>query len=76
MKDLIFPVTIRKPLFLRTELDRMLTSSMCFSCMLVFIRVLHTGRPIFIFMIWNLFLAYIPYALSTWLTAEVWPRSG
>jgi uncharacterized membrane protein len=73
MQDLTSPVAFRKPLFLRTELDRMLTSSMCFSCMLVFIRVIHTGRPIFIFMIWNLFLAYIPYALSTWLTARYGP---
>jgi len=73
MKDIAFPFTIRKSLFLRTELDRLLTSSMCFSCMLVFVRVFHTGRPMFIFMIWNLFLAYIPYALSTWLTARYGP---
>lgn len=73
MKAITFPFTIRKSLFLRTELDRLLTSSMCFSCMLVFVRVFHTGRPIFIFMIWNLFLAYIPYALSTWLTSRYGP---
>ncbi|MBS1602024.1 MAG: DUF1361 domain-containing protein [Bacteroidetes bacterium] len=73
MTQLAFSFTIRKSLFLRTELDRLLTSSMFFSCMLVFIRVFHTGRPIFIFMIWNLFLAYIPYALSTWLTARYGP---
>jgi len=73
MNHITFPFMIRKSLFLRTELDRLLTSSMCFSCMLVFVRVFHTGRPVFIFMIWNLFLAYIPYALSTWLTARYGP---
>jgi uncharacterized membrane protein len=51
-------------------MDRLLASSMCFSCMLVVVRIVHSGRLLFIFMIWNLFLAYIPYALSTWLTAR------
>ena len=51
-------------------MDRLLTSSMCFSCMLVVVRIVHSGRLLFIFMIWNIFLAYIPYALSTWLTAR------
>ncbi len=54
---------------LRTELDRMLTVSMFFSCTLVGIRMLHTGKLTFLAMIWNLFLAYIPYAISTGLTA-------
>ena len=63
-------------------MDRLLTSSMCFSCMLVIVRIVHSGRLLFIFMIWNLFLAYIPYALSTWLTARYcspdgrWPEAG
>ena len=56
--------------FLRTELDRLITASIGFSCLLVAFRILHTGSGLFIFMIWNLFLAYIPYALSTWLTAS------
>jgi uncharacterized membrane protein len=60
---------IRRFLLLRTELDRMLTASMLFSCTLVGIRILHTGRLTFLSMIWNLFLAYIPYAISTGLTA-------
>jgi uncharacterized membrane protein len=84
MKSLSAPLfDLRKIFFLRTEMDRLLASSMCFSCMLVIIRIVHSGRPLFIFMIWNLFLAYIPYALSTWLTARYsipngrWPeRSG
>src|SRR5258708_31614934 len=71
MKSLSAPLfDIRKSFFLRTEMDRLLTSSMCFSCMLEVVRIVHSGRLLFIFMIWNLFLAYIPYALSTWLTAR------
>ena len=59
--------------FLRTEIDRLLTVSIAFSCVLVVLRAVHTDRFIFLFMIWNLFLAYIPYALSSWLTAS--PRA-
>jgi uncharacterized membrane protein len=62
-------IRMRRFLLLRTELDRMLTASMLFSCTLVGIRILHTGRLTFLSMIWNLFLAYIPYAISTGLTA-------
>jgi uncharacterized membrane protein len=56
--------------FLRTEIDRLLTASIAFSCGLIAFRVLHTGSIIFLFMAWNLVLAYIPYALSSWLTAS------
>ena len=71
MKSLFFPLfRMPKVFFLRTEMDRLLASSMFFGCMMVTIRICHTGRLVFIFMIWNLFLAYIPYALSNWLTAR------
>lgn len=59
----------RLPL-LRTEMDRVLAASMLFSCILVGLRIIHTGRLTFLLMIWNLFLAYVPYAVSTWLTAR------
>jgi uncharacterized membrane protein len=63
---------IRRFLLLRTELDRIMTASMLFSCTLAGLRILHTGRLTFLSMIWNLFLAYIPYAISTALT--VWRK--
>jgi len=58
----------RRPFFFRSEMDRLLTFSMLFSCILVAIRILHTGSINFILMPWNLFLAYCPYAITTWLT--------
>ncbi|HEY4108419.1 DUF1361 domain-containing protein [Puia sp.] len=61
---------LRRFFFLRTELDRLLTASIIFSCGLIVFRILHTGSWMFVYMIWNLFLAYIPYALSNWLTAS------
>jgi uncharacterized membrane protein len=71
MTSLAFPSAVnRRWFFLRTEMDRLLTASMLFSCILVGIRIFHTGKITFIFMIWNLFLAYVPYAISTWMTAR------
>lgn len=71
MTNLAFPSPVnRRWFFLRTEMDRLLTASMLFSCILVGIRIFHTGKITFIFMIWNLFLAYVPYAISTWMTAR------
>jgi uncharacterized membrane protein len=71
MNSLAFPSPVnRRWFFLRTEMDRLLTASMLFSCILVGIRIFHTGKITFIFMIWNLFLAYVPYAISTWITAR------
>jgi uncharacterized membrane protein len=55
--------------FLRSELDRLLICSMLFSCLLAVYRVIHTGRSNFLFLVWNLFLALIPYALSGWMTS-------
>ncbi len=59
---------IRPPKFLRSEINQLLAASTCFSCTLVLLRIIHTHSTIFVFLAWNLFLAYIPYALSTWLT--------
>jgi uncharacterized membrane protein len=71
MTSLAFPSAVnRRWFFLRTEMDRLLTASMLFSSILVAIRIFHTGKITFIFMIWNLFLAYIPYAISSWITVR------
>ena len=59
---------LRKYFFLRTEIDRLLTASILFSCFLIAVRILHTGTTLFLWLLWNIFLAYIPYAISTWMT--------
>lgn len=53
--------------FLRTETDRLLASSMLFSILLVVASLTHTSYPGSLFLVWNLFLAYIPYAISNWI---------
>jgi uncharacterized membrane protein len=50
---------------LRTETHRWLAASMAFSVLLVTIRIFSTGTLTFIFLNWNLFLAFIPYAISS-----------
>lgn len=51
-----------------SDTDQVLLLSSLFSCILVVARVIHTGSLAFIFMPWNLFLAWVPYRVSTWLT--------
>ncbi|MET0244502.1 MAG: DUF1361 domain-containing protein, partial [Flavitalea sp.] len=48
---------------LRSETDRILIWSNLFSMALVACRIIYTGTPLFVSMIWNLFLACIPYYL-------------
>lgn len=63
--------------FLRSEIDRLLTASMCFSCGLVVLRMIHSHSWLFLWMIWNLFLACIPYKLSGWLCRRLGrPQTG
>lgn len=45
--------------------------SCAFSCALVIARVGITGYNTYLFLIWNLFLAYIPYAITNWLTGRI-----
>ena len=50
-----------------SEMDRILALSMAFSIALVMARIAYTGKLTFIWMIWNLFLAWVPYRISSWL---------
>jgi uncharacterized membrane protein len=50
-----------------SELDRILTLSIGFSIVLVMARIAYTGKYTFIWLIWNLLLALIPYLITSWL---------
>jgi len=56
-----------KIFFLRSEIDRLLALSMIFSIAMTTARTIYTGHLTFIFLIWNLFLAWVPYCISQWL---------
>jgi uncharacterized membrane protein len=50
--------------FFRTETDRGLTLSMMFSVVLVLVRIYFSGHLGFLFLVWNLFLAWLPFAMT------------
>jgi uncharacterized membrane protein len=56
--------TFRLPVFPRTEIDRILTLSMAFSTLMIAARMAYTGQNTFLFLVWNLFLAWLPYAFT------------
>jgi uncharacterized membrane protein len=69
MSSLPLPSPLRRRWFFHSpQPDPVLALSMLFSCLLVVARIWHTGRLTFIFMTWNLFLAYVPYWISSQLT--------
>ncbi|MBS1667998.1 MAG: DUF1361 domain-containing protein [Bacteroidetes bacterium] len=49
---------------LRSEMSRLLSLSILFSVGMVLARNIYTGRNTFLFLIWNLFLAWLPYFIS------------
>ena len=48
-------------------IEKWILVSSFFSLVLIAARVTITGNRAFIFLPWNLFLAFVPYALSSWL---------
>jgi uncharacterized membrane protein len=52
------------------EIERLLILSSIFSFVLLFIRIIATERLVFLFLPWNLFLAFIPYAITKCLMAN------
>ena len=64
------PFSTSEVFFLRTAVDRILFLSFIFSGLLVIGRTLQTGSLLFAFLPWNLFLAYVPYAISSWLASN------
>lgn len=42
-----------------------------FSCLLLLIRILVTNSPAYLFLPWNLFLAFIPYWITGWMRKNV-----
>ena len=45
--------------------------SVIFSCLLFLLRVMATGSLSYLFLPWNLFLAFVPYAIVLWLQNNI-----
>jgi uncharacterized membrane protein len=54
--------------FFKTEFQRWFVASILFSIVLMVARIVVSGNLIFTFLLWNLFLAFVPYAVSNWLS--------
>lgn len=66
-KEINRSIAMNRFTLFNSELDRILNLSMGFSIVLVMARVVYTGKHTFIWLIWNLVLAWIPYVISSWL---------
>ena len=61
---------------LKSEIHRLLLTSVGFSCLLLLARMVYTGRHTFVFLLWNLFLAFVPYFFSSRLLLRLsWLKS-
>ncbi|HYF33423.1 MAG TPA: DUF1361 domain-containing protein [Chitinophagaceae bacterium] len=67
MKNAVLSLKSQIPRVLKSELHRWLAASILFSVLMVMARIVYTGKLTFIFFVWNLFLAYVPYFISSWL---------
>ena len=67
-KNSIAPLRPLQAYLLKTEIQRLLLTSVAFGLLLLLVRTIHTGRLTFVFLVWNLFLAFVPYFLSFSLT--------
>lgn len=53
------------------SMDKWLLLSSGFSCLLLLSRLFVTGVATYLFLPWNLFLAFIPYWITQWMTRKV-----
>ena len=60
-------INLKKIYFQRSEMEKLLILSCLFSLCLAFWRVVYTGQLLFLSLIWNLFLGFIPYAITRFL---------
>ncbi len=60
-----------KPYFSKTELERLLILSCCFSTGLTAIRIVYTHHLHFAWLTWNLFLALVPYLVTRFAVNKV-----
>ena len=65
--DITPSTIIRKYFFNKDGLYQILVLLTGFCLALVSFRILYTGEWMFAFLIWNLFLAYLPYSISSYI---------
>jgi uncharacterized membrane protein len=72
MKQAVLTLKSQLPWMLKSELHRWLAASAAFSVLMVVARIIYTGEFVLMFLVWNLFLAYVPLFITGWL--QLHPR--
>lgn len=63
-------ILLQKTYYLNNEIERLLILSSLFSMVMLTIRIVATGKLMFLFLPWNLFLAFVPYSIIKNLMAN------
>ena len=61
---MIYKLTGKKDILLNLNMPQWLMVSCGFSCLLLCARIVITGDTTYLFLVWNLFLAFIPFAIT------------
>jgi uncharacterized membrane protein len=64
---MLLRVLLKRNISTILTINQWLIISCGFSCLLLVARVLITGYLTYAFLVWNLFLAFLPYAVTEWL---------
>lgn len=64
-------ITTKIRLPLPGTLHEWLLASSGFACLLLLVRIIVTGSPAYLFLPWNLLLAFIPYWITGWLISNI-----
>lgn len=67
---MIYKLISTKNASLNLNMLQWLMVSCGFSCLLLAARIFITGDMTYLFLVWNLFLAFIPFAITQWLTTH------
>jgi len=75
-KNSLLPFSRIRICLLKTEIQRLLLTPVGFGFLLLLARTVYTGGLTFAFLVWNLFLAFVPYFLSYAVTLRpAWMKS-
>src|SRR5436190_8826637 len=69
-KNFIYAIAGIKHFPLLSTIHEWLLASSAFSCVLLLGRMIATGSLEYIFLPWNLFLAFVPYYITWWMTQD------
>ncbi len=61
---MIYKLIRKKDILLNLNMPQWLMVSCAFSCLLLCARIIITGDTTYLFLVWNLFLAFIPFAIT------------